>query len=230
MKKEDIKLERVRNYLAKHNVPVHPKIIKYISGIDEFDINIERKKNRYAPELQKYYFWKNGEEIIILSKPDDIRNRVLIQNKIALDINKINYYTIQGDRYVTTDVQGGGASLGKALIGGVIAGGAGAVIASREKITSNTNVVDERNTMISYNENGIDINIILSSDAYNYLLKWIPNKEYQFVINSETKLNKNDKNETKSLLNEIKELVKLKEMGMLNEEEFNLMKKEILGL
>lgn len=222
------KIDTVKIYMNKHNVPLNVKLIKYKSGIKEFDLNISRCTDS-RKELQEYYFWYENERITVLSK-HNITGEMYVQNKKVLDVKKINYFTIQGDRYVTTDVQGGGSSLGKAVIGGAIAGGAGAVIASRQKIKSTTNVVDERNTMISYNDNGVNINIVLSSQAYECLLNWIPNKEQQFIERSEIKSTNSNSIEKHESLSSIQELVKLKEMGMLDDEEFKLMKKKILDL
>lgn len=74
-----------------------------------------------------------------------------------------------GDVHYTTDVSGGGSSLTGAIIGGVIAGGAGAIIGSRQAVTSSTREIDDRATVLKYRAGGQICQILFMHDDY-YLL------------------------------------------------------------
>lgn len=219
--------ENIRRYKELHEVPCNAEVVKYKSGIKEFDSNISHSQEKHlAKENQEYYFWYKEKWITILSKHCEPTGEIYINNKKELDISKINHYTVQGDKYATTNISGGGSSLGKAVIGGAIAGSAGAVIASREEITSTTDFIDERKTMIYYQDGEEVSNIILSGEAYDYLLNVIPEKEYSFVISQQKE---KESNKSNTLL-ELEQLADLRDKGIITEEEFTAKKKQILGL
>lgn len=213
--------EQNKSYRAKNNVADNATSVLYYSGIMQFDSNIESLPAKSLAKSQAYYFWRKNQNINILSKPDN-KGQIYVKNKISLDVNKINYYTLQGDKYAFTNIKGGGSSLGKAVVGGAIAGGAGAVIASRNKIESTTAVVDDRRTMIYYEDNHQKSIIVLSSFAYEYLLSVLPEKEYNFVMSQKESANSN--------ISELEQLASLRDKGILTEEEFNIKKKQLLGI
>lgn len=105
-----------------------------------------------------------------------------------INISNIKYFTHKGDFYTETKVSGGGgggSSLKGAVIGGVIAGGAGAVIGSRKKIgpiKTENKVVDKRKTIVEYRtvQNPKKF-IFLNSETYNVLMKEIPQKERNLI-------------------------------------------------
>ena len=75
-----------------------------------------------------------------------------------------------GDVHYATDVSGGGSSLSGAIIGGVIAGGAGAIIGSRQEVTSSTRIIDDRATVLKFRSNGQIYPILFMYDDY-YILR-----------------------------------------------------------
>ena len=75
-----------------------------------------------------------------------------------------------GNVHYTTDVSGGGSSLTGAIIGGVIAGGAGAIIGSRQEVTSSTRKIDDRATVLKYRRGEQILQILFMYDDY-YLLR-----------------------------------------------------------
>lgn len=217
---------KIRAYREKYGVSDDSTLIKYISGIEEFEFNIKKSLvESIARNMQEYHFWKSDKYINIISS-HDICGKIEVKNHAKLDTDKIKYYTIQGDKYATTKIEGGGSSLGKAVVGGAIAGGAGAVIASRKGVTSTTEVVDDRRTMIYYEDGNEKSIIVLSSEAYDYLLSVLPDKEYSFVMSQQ----KEQESEKSSSLFELEQLAELRDKGILTEEEFTIKKKQILGL
>lgn len=233
-KKLEEKRERVyqmvREYRLNHNVSQEAQAVKYYSGIKEVDGAISSSVNSWMKERQDYFFWKEDGNLKILSIPNIYSTPEKLDFYFELhakiDIDKINYYTIQGDKYAITDIQGGGSSLGKAVVGGAIAGGAGAVIASRKGVTSTTEVVDDRRTMIYYEDGNEKSIIVLSSEAYDYLLSVLPEKEYSFVMSQQ----KEQEGEQSSSLLELEQLAELRDKGILTEEEFSAKKKQLLGI
>ena len=64
-----------------------------------------------------------------------------------LKIDSIVFYCIEGDYRVDKIIEGGGVSLPGAVIGGIIAGGVGEVLAGRKKIKTIEKELDERKNM-----------------------------------------------------------------------------------
>ena len=219
--------QMIRAYRLNHNVNEEAEVVKYYSGIKAMDEVIGSSGLSGIKELQDYFFWKDNKNLNIVSVPTTTSNsqelHFYFKLNTTIDINKISYYTIQGDKYVTTDIQGGGSSLGKAVVGGVVAGGAGAVVASRKEVTSTNKVVDDRRTMIYYEDGDEKSIIVLSSSAYEYLLNVLPEKEYNFVMSQQN-------SNTTSNISELEQLASLRDKGILTEEEFNIKKKQLLGI
>lgn len=222
--------QMIREYRLNHNVNEEAQVVKYYSGIKEMDGVISSSGLSGIKEFQDYFFWKEDKNLNILSIPTILSNSEKLdfyfELNATIDIAKINYYTIQGDKYAITDIQGGGSSLGKAVVGGAIAGSAGAVIASRNEIKSTTDVVDDRRTMIYYEDENRKSIIVLSSSAYDYLLSVLPEKEYSFVMSQQ----KEQESEQSSSLLELEQLAELRDKGILTEEEFSAKKKQLLGI
>lgn len=149
----------------------------------------------------------------------------------AILIQNIKYYQIEGEVYSETKVSGGGgggSSLAGAVIGGVIAGGAGAIIGSRrdvEPITSKTIRHNNRCIVIHYCDGNDTAHMEvsrLSSEAYPILFSLLPQKEYKYVISQQPVVS------ALSVTDKIRELAKLKDDGILTEEEFVAKKTEML--
>ncbi|NFD87604.1 SHOCT domain-containing protein [Clostridium botulinum] len=150
----------------------------------------------------------------------------------------INSFFRQGDVYNEVKIsegnmEGGGSSISGAIIGGVIAGGAGAIIGSRKKIKSkeinSENIrIDKRQTILEYMENEEYKYLFFNSYAYDILIKLIPEKEFQLV--KQRGENTNNFNHTNNdVYKNIRELSKLKDEGILSNEEFLEKKKELLN-
>lgn len=159
-------------------------------------------------------------------------------NEISIDLDKIEYFATQGEIFRENKITGGGgggSSISGAIAGGVIAGGAGAIIGSRQKIeplSSQLITIDTRETYINYFDKYKQRqSIFLEFIDYQTLIDLIPTKEYSIV--TELKKNKliqsvqKDDN-IESITVTIRELAKLKDDGLLSEDEFLSKKKELL--
>ena len=118
-----------------------------------------------------------------------------------IPIKYIAFFYKEGDVQYTTKVSGGGgggSSLTGALVGGLIAGGTGAIIGSRKKNEEIKSTVvtahNDRKVVIRYNENG-SVKILSREDKefeiYDYLLKKIPEKDLLTIQMNQTLISNN---------------------------------------
>lgn len=174
------------------------------------------------------YVWRDEKFLCICN--------TVIRNGIKIKIPNIKYYRITGDKYVTTEVTGGGGggtSIKGAIIGGIIAGEAGAIIGSRKSVESvkSSSTIHDKQTVLMYNEN-LSQDIKFHSNIYKILLDIFPEKEYGMVINTipqssvQPPLKNNDDLDTKSKLKELKSMF---EEDLITEEEYNNKKQELLS-
>lgn len=142
------------------------------------------------------------------------------------EISKVLYFKIEGDLQYTASVNGGGVNLGGAVAGAVIAGAAGAIVGSRNAVSSETVKHDNRAFVLAFDG---DKDFIVKENVleyYNAFMKLVPQKEVSVYMKSsipDASVEKIDSNE----------LVKMKELldqGIITQEEFDTKKKQILGL
>lgn len=170
---------------------------------------------------------------------DELMKTVKSALKRTIPLDKIEYYTTQGEVYRENKIYGGGgggSSLGGAVVGGIIAGSTGAIIGSRKKneeIKSELITHDTRETYINYfDKNDNRKSIFCKFKDYQTLLDLMPQKDYSVVsalkTNSLVQSFKMEEN-TKIITEQIRELANLKDAGILTEEEFAEKKKMLLG-
>ena len=163
----------------------------------------------------------------------------------AIPVKDIQYFSKEGDVQYTTRVSGGGgggSSVGGAIVGGLIAGDAGAVIGSRkqtEAIKSEVVTHDSRKTIIRYYKDNQIFAITYSGfSVYEYLLTKIPEKD---LLTIQLNANKNSTSvkqmeESKKVVTaagNIKEKLEtiknLYDSGLITEEEYAKKKDDILS-
>lgn len=132
----------------------------------------------------RYYLWKDKEYLHLGTYNPNISYKL-----INIKIEDVIFFNIVGNVYVKTEVTGGGINLPGAIIGGVVAGGAGAVIAGRKKVETTNTEIDERITLLNYKMDDMTHTITLDSDSYRNLLDLIPEKEYSCVVALQNKNN-----------------------------------------
>ena len=163
------------------------------------------------------------KDLAAVLDPNDIR-------AFSIPVTKIKHYKIVGQERSETKVRStnDGINVKGAIIGGIIAGDAGAVIGSQHnkgQIVSNTEHFDERFVELYYEDNGVTQKLKLSITAYPVLEKCMPEKEYDFVLSNAPS---NDTSTDK--FEEIKKYKALMDDGIITQEEFETKKKELLGV
>ncbi len=99
----------------------------------------------------------------------------------------IAYYKVIGSKQYISHVHGGGASIGKAILGGVIAGDAGAIVGSRIGTEVKTEITEKDNRRIfiyfkSYGEIvAEEIRTKNIDEVLDILRAWMPQKDYEYV-------------------------------------------------
>ncbi len=130
------------------------------------------------------HIWKNDNNLYLLSKFNfldyKLRPNIYIYKLVSIEKNSIVSIAQEGSVHYTTEISGGGgggSSVKGAIIGGVIAGEAGAIIASRkatDPITSTTKQIDDRATKIKIlDKNNNFVEITLDYNNYYIISKMI---------------------------------------------------------
>ena len=129
--------------------------------------------------MSKYY---KEYETSSMSKPDISELRLK-----SIPIDSILYFEEVGELRKYTTISGGGSSLKGALLGYAIADDVGAIIGSREPITTNIVSEDDRRIELIYkNKEGQIENLEFKHDAYSVLKKLIPLKELRKIVSLNT--------------------------------------------
>ncbi len=188
-----------------------------------FNCNINVMNDAYC------YIWKDDKYLNICDS--------VIRKGIKIKLDQIKYYRMIGDKYVTTEVSGGGGggtSLAGAVVGGMITGGAGAVIGSRksvESIQSKTTVHDDREVYI-YSKDQTQI-LKFNSEMYEVLFQLLPEKKYETVLitthqASAQPVESNNSTNNVDMKSKLIELKTMFEEDLITEEEYNRKRHELL--
>lgn len=151
-----------------------------------------------------FYMWRDGTTICIFPTEEHltdshIRYRTRTQDLPArlnpndisvlkIDIADVEYYLIAGRETSEFRIEGGGASgpnIEGAIIGGILAGEAGAIIGGMPEpkpVYSYTKYNEGRCVELVYKKNGRIQKIKLSYPAFPFLEQWMPEKEYSYVV------------------------------------------------
>ena len=229
----------------------HPKYNAYIKKIRETTLKEKRETRENTEKYIKKYDLRNKERLVQLKVIDSsqfeydisLKNILLTAfkednclyivsatyeddfGKIQIPLKDIKNFNRLGDMISYTKTSGGGgggSSIGKAIIGGVIAGEAGAIIGSRNKVKEVKTehiVEDKRQTILEFVYNNKVQHLFFRSIDYDNLLKLIPDKEISYIKTNSL---------NKDIYENIKNLAKLKDEGILAKEEFENKKQELL--
>jgi len=172
----------------------------------------------------------------------------LIPYKLTkIPVENIIYFSKDGTLEHVSVVSGGGASggganLGGAIAGGILFGGVGAIIGSNmhteikiDPIKTEIIKKDSRKTYLLYkDENGDLVQQSFDYEYYNFFMKHFPHKEFSKVqghVDASTPdVEEKKANPTSSNIEEIKKYKELLDMGIITQAEFDVKKKELLGL
>jgi len=166
--------------------------------------------------------------------PSNIEKIILFK----IPINKLEYYATRGEVVYENKITGGGgggSSIGGAVVGGVIAGGTGAVVGSRKKIDpikSELVTHDTRETFLNFfDDENKKHSLFFDFDDYRKFSELLPEKAFEIVniIKTKSILNKAiNEDSAVTITDQIRELAKLKDEGLLTDEEFSEKKKALL--
>lgn len=223
--------EEYNKFLTIHKKEEQKFKPSYIYEKDKHDLNkkIYKKVGKDKTHLVFYTSilplrkseWSQGTQYINTVMPGEI----IIDRKIPLD--DIVYFESTGDVSFTSHNYGGGSSIGGAIIGGLLAGDAGAIIGSRKSVNSMTMSHDTRETVLKL-KTGIER---LPFKFYDIFCKVIPDKDLKSIQAVSLSNDSNKKLESpKSNLDEIKKLKDLLDIGAITQEEFENKKKELINL
>ena len=167
---------------------------------------------------------------------------------LAIKLSDIKYFHVVGDMYTTTNISGGGGggySLSGAIVGGMVAGDVGAIIGSRQPvnpIVSSTKVHDNRTVELLFHRNGYVDTLKLNYEILDYLKRWIPEKEYSYVlaekdeddiydddIYDDESCEESYEDNPSDVKSRLIKLNELKEDGLITKAEYAAKKKEILN-
>ena len=215
---------------ANTSVPTAHKKVNFENG----DANLLRTEQYMWIDKKDLCFFPS--QPLPLYKIDSNSVNKIILFKIPLD--KIEYYSIDGEVAHYTNISGGGgggSSIGGAIAGGLIAGDTGAIIGSRKKISpikSQLGTHDNRRTVLYfYDDNGEKRKINLDVASYDKFNELLPEKSFDIVNTIKTKnilRGYRIENNPIPVSDQIRELGKLRDEGLLTEQEFVEKKKSLL--
>lgn len=133
--------------------------------------------------ISDVHFWANDNSVFMMPSFSNLVHFRTCSNVYrVITINKSNIVSVvqEGDVHYTTEVHGGGgggSSIKGAIIGGVIAGEAGAIIGSRKStdpITSSTKQIDDRTTNVKIlDSNNNFCEILFEHNDYYAISKFV---------------------------------------------------------
>lgn len=177
------------------------------------------------PMANYYIEW----EISSIRKPDVSKLKIK-----SIPLDSILYFEEVGELRKYTTVSGGGTSLKGALLGYAIAEDVGAIIGSRESITTNVVSEDDRTVELIYKNQERQIeNLEFKHDAYDVLKKLMPLKELRKMVSLNMFQDSKDSEYIDTQIHQtvkdkLRQLKELRYESLITEEEFIEQKKKIL--
>ncbi len=222
MEKEKVDTLIKKNQEIIDKLPNENKIVFYRGGHPEVD-----------KQLFDAHVWiENGK---LNFHPVDINKDV---DTFSVNLEDIVYYATKGEINKQTlvsggEVKGGGSSITGAAVGGLVAGPVGAVIGSRKKVKGDpikTTIVteDSRRTFMNFSHQSSMYTMYFDYYSYSKFVELIPNKSYEYYskVGQYTKVLSGNSSDN---VTKMKELVKLREEGLITEEEFQNKRAKILS-
>jgi hypothetical protein len=235
--------------MEKHRVPKNAKTVTVIKDRKSNDFQWKAKEDNYVfvssgsvclfPVYEGYIDSMGKRALNMLRNSGELKSKLNEYfSFIQIPIEDIEHFSIAGELFREQKISGGGgggSDIGGAIVGGVIAGGAGAIIGSRKKteeIKSKLVTHDTRETILSYFLNGNRKTIVFKHGDFQMFEDLIPEKNYDLVteIKRQRLVQQSTKaDSSKAITEQIKELAKLKDDGILTEDEYDAKKRELLA-
>jgi len=239
------KRNKLEEILQKQNIPSSLKVVtlvemcilETIQSNVQSNIFVQEGKLCFIPTRNELrYFRDNSGNYFSGSMLDE--HLRLFYTCTQIPIESINSFFPSGDLYQEHKISGGGdggRDVAGALAGYFVAGPLGMLIGGRRKteaIKSKLITHDTRKTIISYYQDEEEYWVALENDDYRVLDDLIPEKNYDFVIEVKRQGLKQKLagvDTSYEITEQIKALAKLKDEGILTEDEFMEKKKELLA-
>lgn len=173
-------VEIYRGYKQAANIPTKASVIEISKNCPHLGI--------LAGE---HYIWIDNDNLCLfpyIRERSSLLKREMIYPLISIPKNRIEYFSIDGEIYRENKISGGGgggSSVSGAIIGGIIAGDAGAIIGSRKKTE------EIKSELITHDTRAAYINIFDANEQrfslwikFNYvsvLQELLPEKEFSIV-------------------------------------------------
>lgn len=235
-------------YRIKAGIESFPK-----ESFVECDMTVFSKDENY---LYCCAYGKLEDQIDYLIDPLDIDEKIgvvksLMDNVFLNDpihiipLNNIIYFQEKGDISYSTSISGGGGgsksmSIGGAIAGKLMFGDVGAIIGSRagtgvhiNEIKSEAIEHDNRYVVLRYEKkNGSYCDLQLEHRCYGILNELIPEKEYSHVSLKRVKKEEAEMplNNKEIPVEQLRQLKSLLDEGIITQEDFDLKKKQLLGI
>lgn len=205
-------------------------LVQWAMVTSKNDIIREKKEQRIKAELSKYTIdreIRNGNNIVSLDNKHEI---LIIRNTSDMTYDIIKYGELLSCEILennSTVMKGG---VGRAVVGGIIAGGAGAIVGAN---TRKSEIMRELTIRIITSNSRKSSYVIklqgenLSNEAYNFI-----NEVYAIITNLINQYSKKEKAQVSAnndITEQIEKLAILKEKKIITEEEFETKKKELLS-
>lgn len=178
------------------------------------------------------YLWEDGKNIVYCPDLLNQCGRSIRENLLIIPFEQIMFYTKDGNISYTNKIlnDGKGVSVSGAIVGGLIAGDAGAIIGAGKdahKIKSVTETHDEVHTFIYYGKDNENVKIadVKGQKFYAHILQILPSKEYNYVKNATLDSTLKENGSAKDSLIRLKDLY---DSGLIDETEYKTKKEEIL--
>ncbi len=182
------------------------------------------------------YIWFSNKDIVFCPDALNCGTETDIANHIILiKYNDIKYFTKDGTISYTNEIidNGKNISVSGAVIGGLIAGEAGAIIGSRKDINKIENVSvkhDEIYTYVYFEKNNeVKLVEIKGNEFYQRILHLIPEKEYNCVVHKTKEISLDMSLETTDIKLKLKDIKSMFDEGLITEEEYNDKKSDLLS-
>lgn len=154
-----------------------------------FKDNITRTSEIWVNKLPGY-IWFSNKDIVFCPDALNCGTEMDVANSIIhIKYDNIKYFTKDGTISYTNEIidNGKNISVSGAVIGGLIAGEAGAIIGSRKDMNKIENVIVKHDEIYTYiyfeRDNEIKLVEIKGNEFYQRLLHLIPEKEYYYLLN-----------------------------------------------
>lgn len=201
-------------------------------------------------QAQDWIVWKDQKVLKMIQKNGEYicGKKDFAHISKEIDLDEVMYFKVEGEVYREQKISGGGSSdtIVGTVVGGLVGGTAGAAFGA---ILDSNDTKDIKSELVTHDTRKVllrckdqEKNLYFRFEDFEIFQALIPNKEYDIVEESR-KRNLLDAEAPKSqivveettissqmdVIEQIKKLSELKEMGILSEEEFNAKKSELLS-